>query len=187
MNCDFAETLIMKHMECTITEDESKALYAHTLECENCKEYYLAFDEVMEFAANDNTLWIEAPVNFTANVMAEVTKAPIYAKAAQPEVEKARSQMMFHILWGVSAIMLGVALFFVYNPAHFDGLIERLPALASASAWVSSVWAAISGGMDRVMQNNMTIESNLGVTALLIVLIIASLLVALHRSEKVSE
>jgi len=181
MNCELAEILVMKHMEQTILPGEKEVLHTHMTECDSCREYYLAFDEVLEYAANENTLWIETPANFTANVMGEIKKA-------QPalENEKVRSSIGLHILWGASAILLGVALFFMYNPAYFTNLTELFPTLANISAWVARVWAAIARTMDSILQSQQTIETSIGVTALAMVLVMAILLVVLHRSEKVT-
>jgi len=184
MNCAEAEIAVLKHMEQTISVEDAQRLAMHVQGCPPCKEYYLAFDEIMEYASSE-TDWQQAPEDFTAAVMANVGK--IYVEQTQPQISEEinrRVNYVLHVLWGMGAILLGVAFFFVYNPEHFASLVERSPNLASISAAVAGVWASISQWIDGIMQSQRTIETNLGIMALLFVLVLGSLLVILHRDQE---
>jgi len=188
MDCAQAEVAVLKHMEQTISTQDAQRLAQHVKHCQSCKEYYLAFDEIMEYASAE-TDWQEAPEGFTATVMASVGE--IHVKQTQPEISAEinnRVNYVLHVLWGMGAILLGVAFFFVYNPEHFANLVEMSPNLASISAAVSGMWASISQWIDRVMQSQgLPTETNLGIMALLFVLVLGSLLVVLHRDQERKE
>ena len=188
MNCLQAETAMMEHMEQIIPAEDKLRLAQHVQECESCREYYLAFDEVMEYAASEEADWQEAPEGFAASVMTEIRKEAAYVQKVEPEVAvvaeiRRRYTVALHILWGFSVILLGVTLYFVYNPEQFANLASNSALLTSVSTAVAGAWASVSGLIDRVMQNPQTIENNLAVAALLFVLVLGSLLVVLHKEE----
>ncbi|MCL2287059.1 MAG: hypothetical protein FWC32_11945 [Firmicutes bacterium] len=182
ITCAKAEIAMLSHMEGTLSSEDAQILAQHVEKCELCREYYLAFDEVMEYAASDEADWQEAPANFTATVMAEVNKMSLYTK---PAVEAIRRKGMatLHILWGVSAILLGVALFFAFNPQHLATLTSSYPIFDNIAVFLAGAATPLDQVLYSTMQNH-TIESSLGIAALLFVLILGSLLVVLHKQQE---
>jgi len=170
LNCDQAEISMLKYAEKTIQPAEASKLAHHVLGCGTCREYYLLFDEIVEAAATNLELH-EPPVNFTAIVMANVRAT------TQPRAS------MLHLLWGVSAILLGVALFLAYNPALLAQLTHAFPAVSGA---VYSIMAYMGNALDYVIQSAgaHTVGNHFGIAALVFVLMLSSLLVVLHREEE---
>ena len=186
MTCEQAETAMLAHMETTISLKDARRLAAHVESCETCREYYLAFDETMEYAASAEADWLEAPQGFTASVMAAVQHMPVYAKPEVVEKIRSRGQATLHILWGVSAILFGIALFFAFNPQQFTNLIHSYPVLHSVTDFFSNAAAAFGQGVENAL-NAHTMESGIGIAALLFTLVLGSLLVVLHTDQRTGE
>jgi len=186
MDCSQAEVAMLKHMEKIITTEEAGLLHEHILDCDSCREYYLAFDEVMEFAATAETSdWEEAPASLTVAVMAEVKNMPVYTKqAAKKSISK--KHYAFYIAWGSSLVFLAAALFIAYNPTYIENLAYAYPIVASIVNAMRSIWAAIGSMLDWVVQSTSTlsIENNISIAALLFVFVLGSLLVALHKDDE---
>ena len=183
MTCAEAETAMLAHMETTIALKDAHRLAAHVETCELCREYYLAFDETMEYAASAEAQWLEAPESFTANIMAAVQHMPVYAKPEVVEKIRNRGVATLRILWGVSAILFGIALFFAFNPYQLANLIASYPVLDSIAMFFSSIGAAFDQAL-RSAANTHSIEGTIGIAALLFVLVLGSLLVVLHGDQK---
>jgi len=169
MNCSQAETATLRYAEKTIQPEEASKLAQHILDCGTCREYYLLFDEIVEAAATDLEMY-EPPINFTAAVMANIRTA------TQPRPS------MLYILWGVSAILLGVALFLAYNPVLLAQLVYAFPMVSGA---IYNMAAYLGSTLDYVIQsaNAHTIGNHFGIAALVFVLMLSSLLIVLHREE----
>jgi len=182
MTCAQAEIAMLQHMETTISLKDAHRLAQHVQECESCLEYYLAFDETMEYAAAE-TDWQEAPESFTAAVMEKVHHMPVHIKPEVVAEIKRSGLATLHILWGASAILFGIALFFAFNPDSFRNLINSYPVFDSITTFITGIGASFSLMLSN-MQYNHTIEGSLGIAALLFVLILGSLLVVLHKDQE---
>jgi len=182
MTCSQAETAMLQHMETTISLKDAHRLAQHVQECASCLEYYLAFDETMEYAAME-TDWQEAPESFTAAVMTEVHHMPVHTKPEVVEAIKRNGLVTLHILWGASAILFGIALFFAFNPDRFTNLVSSYPIFDNIATFITGIGTSLSQALSN-MQYGHTIESSLGVAALLFVLILCSLLVVLHKDQE---
>jgi len=189
MTCPQAETAMLQHMETTISLKDAHRLAHHVQECESCREYYLAFDEIMEYAAAEaeaSAYWQETPESFTAAVMTKVHRMPVHSKPEVVEEIKRSGLVTLHILWGASAILFGIALFFAFNPDSFTTLINSFPIFDNIVTFAANIGASLSLMLGN-MRYNHTIESSLGIAALLFVLILGSLLVVLHKDERTSK
>jgi uncharacterized membrane protein len=100
---------------------------------------------------------------------------------ASEEKEKTTSaagNTAFRILWGLSGIVMGVALLFALNPHWLEGTIVY-DGMAAFAAFFTEAGA-------RLTQTDVThalINSGLGIAALVFAGIIAALLYGLHRGE----
>ena len=174
MDCNQAELAMMAHMEKTIQPAQAQDLAQHILKCQDCQEYYIGFDMAMD-VLNDTEL-SAAPPDFTQAVMAQVHKLPAHTKP-EPVV----ISVSLRILWGLSAIALGIGLLFAFNPewlasfAVMDGILNGVGAIAQ---YVTGLVENLAPGY----------RSASGLTALnasvLFVAVIGVLLVVLQRSEK---
>ena len=186
--CTQAEILMLKHMEKTITPDEAARLAQHVQDCQSCREYYIAFDRAMEDMAGmamHNIIIEETPANFTANVMSEVRKLPAYVTPAIATArEKGRAAL--YVFWGLSAAVVALVAFFVYNPHHLVNLSYQYAFFANIAAAIDRTGLALLRWTDSLVQNvgSFAINNSLAVAALAFALLLGMLLVVLQRDEE---
>ena len=178
MKCKQAELLIMHHFEKTIEPADATKLAKHVMECEACRELYLVLDEGMEFAAEEAEL---PPVDFTESVMDKVRELPVYVK---PVAKADISEMVLRVLWGFSAIILGVVLFFIFNPDTLASLSAAYPVVNSVIGALASMGATVAVVFEWVSQDGVFAAGDMGIAALLFVGVMGALLYVLHNGEK---
>ena len=103
MDCKHADALIMQYGEGSLSHSDAKNLTKHLLVCEDCRESFLIFDICL-----DETRLIEAPSDFTQNVMARVRELG------------AKRFMHVRVFVGLAAVFIG-ALLFVYQSFGYTG------------------------------------------------------------------
>ena len=173
IHCTDAEHLLLKHMEGTITQAERQQLHSHTANCPACLEYYLAYDEAMEYAASPVVSWQLAPDHFTAGVMAKV--------ASTPEKAVAKGHSMLRYIIGGGSVAIGIIL---YLAIAFD-----LPDMAFQVADLFHTgWTGLNARIDGLavsLQNpTFAIDGHLASAALLFSLIASVVLVALQNNKE---
>lgn len=188
-NCEQIEVLMLKHMEKTISAEDAAELAGHVQDCQSCREYYLAFDEAMEAMDGFATAKIEidqAPDNFTANVMAQVRKTPA---CVTPAIATARQKgrVALYAFWGVSAIIVAVALVLAYNPHYLINLADAYPIFEGAAAAMQQAVSAFGQVPEWLMNDTDVMAHAFGVAALAFVLVLGMLLVVLHKDESRSK
>jgi len=180
--CKQIDNLLLKHIEKTLSTDEARRLAKHVLECENCREYYLAFDEAAEYA--ETMEMHEAPANFTSNVMLAVSQIP------QPiAVRKSIAQKVeLALTWGLSLLLLTIIVFLAYNPDYLMSLANVYPIIASVvSVMLIARDFFVDMGQWLVQQAALYGSENiLGIAALVFMLISGSLLFVLQKEEEKS-
>jgi len=180
--CKQIDNLLLKHIEKTLSTDEARRLAKHVLECESCREYYLAFDEAAEYA--ETMEMAEAPANFTSNVMLAVSQIqPVVAvrKRFAYKVEMA-------LTWGLSLLLLAIIVFLAYNPDYFLSLANVYPMLAVAAGVMLAIGDFFMGlGQWFAQQAVLYGSENLfGIAALVFMFISGSLLFVLQKEEEKS-
>ena len=173
MDCNQAELAMMAQMEKTIQPAQARDLVLHMLSCETCKEYYIGFDMALD-VLNDPELSI-APPDFTQTVMPQVRKLPVYVKPEPTSIS-----VTLRILWGFSAIALGIALLFALNP-------EWLPAFSvmdSARAALSDFRQYAAGLVENLSLGYNGLGSSMLTVSLVFAVVVGVLLVVLQRTEK---
>lgn len=178
MDCNQSELYMMQHFEKTIEPKNAKALAEHVLTCDSCRELYLTMDEAM-----DGFELVAAPDNFTESVMGKVRELPVYSKPAVA-ISSGGVSIVLRILWGISAIMLGVGLFFIFNPDLFTALAGSYSAMESVINALSGVGTAMVGAFEWLAQvSDPAAAGNLSIIALLFVAVTGSLLYVLHSGN----
>ena len=112
MDCKQADRFIMQYGENSLEPSDAKALTKHLLVCEDCRDSFVAFDICL-----DDTPIMEAPAEFTQNVMARIK-----------EVNAAKF-VWVRAFVGLAAIIVGVMLFAYLNfgyPGDFFGTLSDL-------------------------------------------------------------
>ena len=131
MDCKQADNFIMQYAEKTIKPNDAKNLTKHLLICEDCRKSFVAFDVCL-----DETHLVEAPADFTVNVMAKIKESGEAAlPALTPDLASKHKRSYLspgikQAIVGVSTILAGIILFFVLNLGIEIGL------LTSASQYV---------------------------------------------------
>ena len=180
MDCNQAELAMMAHMEKTIHPAQARDLAQHVLSCETCREYYIGFDMALEVL--DDAELSQPPADFTSNVMTQVRKLPAYSK---PE-PVASANVSLRILWGLSAIFLGVGLLFAFNPEWLQALTAAYPAVDNVLNAMGTAWLFVA----ELREGFVSVSYGAGAgfslfnAALAFVVVVGALLLILQRSEK---
>lgn len=159
ITCTESEALLMKHMDGIITSDERAQLHHHIETCHSCMEYYMEYDQAMEYSAQPTAIWQQAPDNFTSNVMAkvkaELSHAPEKIAAASPA-----NQKTLYTTIGASSIFMGIILaiaIFAGLDANINNFIHSLQnvtfAIDGALATGALILAIIISALLVVLQN----------------------------------
>jgi len=176
-------------MEKTISAEDAVKLAQHVQDCQSCREYYLAFDEAMEAMDSFATADIEleqAPDNFTANIMAQISKMPAYVTPAIVTARQ-RGRVALYAFWGVSAIMVAVALVLAYNPHYLIDLAHTYPIFEGVVAAMQNIGSSFGQVPEWLISDTAVMTHSLGVAALAFVLVLGMLLVVLHKDESRSK
>ena len=171
MDCEKAGTLMLKHFDKNIKTKESLALTKHILDCESCREYYLAIDESFEIDQ------VEAPTSIGINIMSEISKLNLY--------KKREKRSLLPIFWGISIVLTGILLFITLNPDWVTSMQYRFPLIESISIFLYNIGEAFTAIQQNISE---TIGTGTNITnafiALLIAGLIAALFIVLNQGEK---
>ena len=180
MNCTQAEIAMMEHMEKSIHPATAHSLAKHVLTCELCREYYLAMDMAMD-VLNDAELSVP-PETFTQDIMTKIQRLPAYAA----EEKEPRVSPVLRILWGLSAIALGIGLMFFFNPTWLASLAEAYPTISSILYALDTAWLFVTGLMERVTAAYQSASLNVSLLnfAIMFAFAMGVVLAVLQRSEK---
>jgi len=184
MDCNLAQQLIMKRADAKIDGKDALELHEHVSNCGDCRETYLVFDECMEalMAFENSEAEAIAPADFTRSVMAKVGGVT----HSTEEIEKVKESgwVVLKLLWGFSAIILGVVLFLLFNPNVLETLINRYPVLENTLAGFEQAFTFLQGGISTFVQGiDMSSTGTMSVFALLFVTLMSILLFVLHSNE----
>ena len=180
MDCHKAQTAIMQQIEKTIKPADARDLTKHILKCEDCRDLYLAMDEAAELPEAELTA---APDDFMQQVMAQVHQLPAYTTPVA-----ARGQMGLRVLWGLSAVIFGVGLFFFLNPDLVYTLVNTYPAAAAIRDGLQAIGAFGANALEWIAQSAGTATfadmPSMSIGALVLVGVMGTLIYVLHRMEK---
>jgi len=180
MDCNQAELAMMEHMEKTIHPARARDLAQHVMHCEPCREYYIGFDMALD-VLSDAELSVP-PVHFTQNIMAQVRRLPAHTPP-QPSATPA-----IRIIWGLGAIVLGIALLFAFNPEWLQAITTASPVLDGIITAMGSARLFIAESIEGLAPAQSGAGSLAGIPVfnitLAFVFIIGALLLVLQRSEK---
>ena len=178
MDCNQAELAMMAHMEKTIHPAQARDLAQHVLNCEACREYFIGFDMALDVLGDAELC--EAPADFTQAVMAQVRKLPAHT---QPE-PAASTSISLRVLWGLSAIVIGVGLLFAFNPEWLTTVTAAAPIVDRMFDASSRLQLFIMGMFDGIAP----VYNGAGMftfnAAIIFAVVVGALLLVLQRSEK---
>ena len=178
MDCKQAEIAMMQHMEKTITPQDAKELAEHVLSCASCREYYLAFDEMMECVSDEDFILETPPADFTKSVMAKVGEL-----AEKNEKIKMSESILMKVVWGISAVFMGAALYFILNPEMLPSFAITTPVVDGFLSAMGMVGNAFAQGFSQLAQIGVSIDNSLSVIALFFTIVLGGLLTLLYNEE----
>ncbi len=109
MTCEKAEQWMMRYMDGTLTEAQAEALADHVETCKQCKEAFLAYDQMMEsFAALPQVV---APEGLEEAVMLQIQAIP----APQRAVRYSKKDRLKFWFGGAFALLFGLGAWLVSN------------------------------------------------------------------------
>ncbi|MCL2498712.1 MAG: hypothetical protein FWE90_00070 [Defluviitaleaceae bacterium] len=185
MDCLKAETAMMRYIEKTLKPEDARDLAKHVLRCEPCRELYLMMDASADILEAPPA---EPPEGFTEKVMALVRNLHENPESAMLEVKNPSTpsvtagNAVFRVLWGLSGIVMGVALLFALNPHWIQGT-----AVHDAMTAIAAFFADITAWLGQIDTAHAIINSGLGIAALVFAVIIIALLYGLHRGENTAQ
>ena len=160
MDCKQAELSIMRYAEKSISPSDANELTKHLLFCEQCRESFVAFDICL-----DETPIIEAPADFTQNVMARVKEA------------NSARYVWVRAFVGLAAVVVGALLFVALNFGYQGDFFATLSELVQY----------YSGGIILFLESisfNFSGSERFGLYTFLFVPVLSVLLFVLHSTEK---
>ena len=170
MDCKQADMLIMRYAESTIEPNDAQNLTKHLLMCKDCRESFVAFDICL-----DKTPIIEAPADFTQNVMARIIKETHVKLSAS--VQKSEKSRLIQAAAGLGAVLLGVLLFFVLNFGYSGDFFGTMFELVQYySVVISAFFEGISW--------DLSVSANFSRLTFIFVPVLCVLLFVLHSGEK---
>ncbi|WP_250278509.1 anti-sigma factor family protein [[Clostridium] colinum] len=110
MNCNKANKLMMDYMDFNISQEDEFLLKNHLKECNECKESFELYNEILEeFSLDCNTI-IEAPEDFEINIMEKIEHIePRYIK------DKVKKNMVTYVFLAMTSLVFSLFLIVYLN------------------------------------------------------------------------
>lgn len=128
MKCCDAEKYIMKYMDGEITKKEAEELNQHIQQCQNCKESFLFYDNMLQVF--EQMPLYEAPKDFESNVMMQ-----IQALEKTEQRSYVNNRILGHI-WSVFTVFFGTGAILVF---YKQPIIEVLEKNEILKQWVTNI------------------------------------------------
>jgi hypothetical protein len=184
MDCKSAGDAMLLYADKKIKPAKASALAKHLLTCESCKEYFMAFEEMSEAALSEEFKMEEAPAGFTESVMKKVGRLPV----CEPRYANL-PDILIRVFWGLSAVIIGAALFLMYNTDASAAFIAAYPRLEGFARYINALGVSLTQAFDLSAsalinlgtENALDIQS--GFLALFFVALLAIVLFVLQRGE----
>jgi len=131
MKCENAQDAVMLYHEKRLKPLKSLALYMHIQKCADCRELFLAMDELNEFEEIPEAA---APDNFTDIVMTKIAKLPVY----QP-LPKNTSTDWLYLAACTYALLLAIGFSILYQIDTYQLPAFSLPMDEYTEAFLATV------------------------------------------------
>ena len=170
MKCENAQDAVMLYHEKRIKPLKSLALYMHIHKCADCRELFLAMEELNEFSTE-----ALAPDNFTDMVMAKVAKLPAYKP-----MPKNTGTDWLHLAACAYALLLAIGFAVLYQVDT-----SQLPSFSlPTDEYTEAFLAIISQAGSQVATYATNTLNDLGLYFLLLTAILSLALVFIVHKEK---
>lgn len=124
MDCNKANKLMMDYMDLNISEEDEFSLRNHLKECEECRESFELYTQILdEFSLDANNI-IEAPEDFEANIMEKIEYVePRYIK------EKDNKNIIAYVSLGMTSLFISMFILASLNKDVLLNNSEKMPIL----------------------------------------------------------
>lgn len=148
MDCNNASSLMMKYMDNMLTDSEATELGIHINVCSSCKEDFDIYTAISDEFAADSAILFEAPDDFEALVMAEISLLEAH------DITPATKDTFMGFVLGISSMIFGLGL-------TISMYKEQLLDFASGYPWLSDLITGASRISDLVFSqiNSFTIAT----------------------------
>ena len=124
MNCNKANQLMMDYLDLNISEENEFLLKNHLKECEECKESFNLYTQILDEFSLDKENIIEAPEDFEIEVMKKIEIIePRYIK------EKFNKTMVYYTILGMTCLSFSLFLLISFNKDSFLSNVSNSPIL----------------------------------------------------------
>ena len=188
LDCNKANKFMMDYMDFNISEEDNFLLEKHLESCEECRESFNLYTQILDEFSLDADNIIEAPEDFEMQIMEKIEHIePRYIK------EKTNKNIITYVFLGMTSLMFSLFLIVSLNKDVFLSNPEKSPVLSAYYNFfdklfnisldtinLSSIYNAISSTLPYVMEG-------LKYTSLITIgcLLIAQLLLRRRESLKV--
>lgn len=183
MDCEKANSLMMKYMDGVLTESEAASLNRHIKTCGRCEEDFLAYDGIISGFSEIELC--EPPEGFELRVMNIVRQLP---EAGMKYINRP----LFGVL-GVFSVLSGLGVILAMNKEALLSWIMRYPALKPlldiympVSSAVGNISYQASAALAKASLYLQQIWSNLYYVPLLLFAALAAAQFVIYRRERVS-
>ena len=126
MDCNKANKLMMNYMDFDISEENNFLLEKHLEECEECRESFELYTQILDEFSLDADNIIEAPQDFEISVMEKIEHIePRYIK------EKTKKNMVVYVFLGMTSLVFSLFLIISLNKDVLLANPEKSPILYS--------------------------------------------------------
>ncbi|MDR1913749.1 MAG: zf-HC2 domain-containing protein [Clostridiales bacterium] len=133
MDCESANSLMMKYMDGDLSEHEAARLNHHITECAACKEEFMLYDSIVkDFSA---LTLVKAPDDLESRVMSSIYALPAYT-----------GQTVSHIMygfWGLIAVIMSLGALLVMNRDYILEQMALNPSFAPILIFLNPLAASV--------------------------------------------
>lgn len=135
MDCNKANKLMMEYMDFTISEEDNFLLEKHLEECDECKESFELYTQILDEFSLDAKNIIEAPEDFEIKVMEKIEHIePRYIK------EKNNKNILIYSFLGMTALAFSFFLMISLNKEIILSNPEQTPILNSYYQFFNNIF-----------------------------------------------
>ncbi|WP_317367036.1 zf-HC2 domain-containing protein [uncultured Tyzzerella sp.] len=122
MDCNKVNKLMMDYMDSNISEEDNFLLQKHLEQCDECRESFELYTQILDEFSLDADYIIEAPEDFEINIMKQIEHIePRYIK------EKTKKNMVAYVFLGMTSLMFSLFLIVSLNKEVFLSKPEQYP------------------------------------------------------------
>ncbi len=184
MDCNKANKLMMDYMDLTITEEDEFLLKNHLKNCDECRESFELYTQILEEFTIDANNIIKAPEDLEINIMEKIENIqPRYIK------EKVNKNIIAYVSLGMTSLFISIFILISLNKDILLISSEKMPILYKYYLFVQNIFnisidtISISSIMEGISSIFPYILEGIKYTSIFAVVCIIVAQYLLHRRE----